>query len=285
MSASDERYEKTEIVRRPTGAIPAHWTVPAEVSASAVERPERPAAPPSKPSRLPLYLAGAAVAGGLALGLATGIIPLPEGLFAADTGVAPVVEVPTVVERGGEAGGPGAPSGAASVAPAPPIAAPGEPSAVANPGAAGPDPGAATAAAVPVGSPASPESPAAPVADPGLPDPPAAAATPPEAPAAAPEPPREDPRMVLDELPMRRKANSLIEKGEKLVRRGRYATAIKTLEQAAALDPRYPRVHRALGIAKARKGDVPGARASYERYLELDPNAPDAADVRRILGQ
>ena len=99
------------------------------------------------------------------------------------------------------------------------------------------------------------------------------------------EPPPPVPTVELDELPVRKKVNDLIAKGERYVRKGRYKSAARVLEKAARLDPNYPRAQRSLGIARARLGDFEGARKAYTRYLELDPGAHDAADVRRILGQ
>ena len=60
--------------------------------------------------------------------------------------------------------------------------------------------------------------------------------------------------------------------------------AIQSFEEAARLMPRNPQVHKQLGRAYMRAGNVDRASASYRRYLELSPNAPDRAIVERMLG-
>ena len=39
-----------------------------------------------------------------------------------------------------------------------------------------------------------------------------------------------------------------------------------------------------MGIAYARAGNGPKAAKYYEKYLKVMPNAPDAAQVRKLLG-
>ncbi len=65
----------------------------------------------------------------------------------------------------------------------------------------------------------------------------------------------------------------------------KYKTAEILLKKGIGLDPTYPALHRNLGVARARRKDIAGARAAYEEYIRLAPTAPDAPDVRRILGQ
>jgi tetratricopeptide (TPR) repeat protein len=230
--------------RRPTGAIPAHWTVPAEVSASAVERPARAQADQSggasKVIALAVVIAGVAIGAAFATGA---LDPAALGLTAETQPVAdrPVVQSVT----------------------APPGTAPSGTDA--QPDTPGPEQALKAEPLVPTAD------------NPSLVD----VQTEPE-PAVEPVP---TPSVELDELPVRKKVNKLIAKGEGYVRKGRYKSAARVLEKAARLDPNYPRAQRSLGIARARLGDFEGARKAYTRYLELDPGAEDAADVRRILGQ
>lgn len=69
------------------------------------------------------------------------------------------------------------------------------------------------------------------------------------------------------------------------LRRRKDRSAHKALEKAVGIDPLYAPAWRDLGVARARLGDETGARAAYETYLRLAPQAPDAPDVRRMLGQ
>jgi Tfp pilus assembly protein PilF len=59
--------------------------------------------------------------------------------------------------------------------------------------------------------------------------------------------------------------------------------AIRELEQATRLAPDWADAHFNLGLVRAKIGDYAGAIASYTRYLELAPEAPDAAKVRDEL--
>lgn len=79
-------------------------------------------------------------------------------------------------------------------------------------------------------------------------------------------------------------AASLTREAEKLYAAGDLDEARDVVERALELSPGYPRAHRALGIICAKQGDTPCARGGYETYLRLAPDAPDAPDVRRILG-
>ncbi len=241
--------------RRPTGAIPAHWTVPAEVSASAVERPTRVQGDRSEGGGGKMIAALVVIAGAaVGAAFATGVLdPAALGLVA---DAKPVTDKP-VVQTGTAPSGTDAPDPVGDPAPA--------------------DPSPSEQLAEPSGEPLA--------AEPIIPQPdnPALVDVAAEPEPVADEPPA--PTVELDELPVRKKVKDLIAKGEGYVRKGRYKAAARVLEKAARLDPNYPRAERSLGIARARLGDFEGARKAYTRYLELDPGADDAADVRRILGQ
>lgn len=56
-----------------------------------------------------------------------------------------------------------------------------------------------------------------------------------------------------------------------------FRLAIDEFRQAAAKAPEWPEAHLHLAKAMAKAGDHAGAIASYRRYLQLAPNAPDAA--------
>ncbi len=62
---------------------------------------------------------------------------------------------------------------------------------------------------------------------------------------------------------------------------GRAAALESRLRQSLARDPRLPMYHNWLGLALKRKGDLDGARAEFERALEL---APDLVGTMANLG-
>lgn len=79
-------------------------------------------------------------------------------------------------------------------------------------------------------------------------------------------------------------AASLTLEAEKLFASGQLAPARALAERAVKVGQAYPRAHRTLAVICAKQGDGGCARKGYERYLLLAPDAPDAPDVRRILG-
>ncbi|HET9796985.1 MAG TPA: DUF4388 domain-containing protein [Gemmatimonadaceae bacterium] len=68
-----------------------------------------------------------------------------------------------------------------------------------------------------------------------------------------------------------------------LNRLARYQDAVDELRRAVQSDPLTPAVHLDLGFASVRVGDFATAHASWEHYLRLAPNAPDAARARSGL--
>ncbi len=75
------------------------------------------------------------------------------------------------------------------------------------------------------------------------------------------------------------------EDGRRRFLEGDVPGAIRSFERARAAMPRSANVHKELGRAYMRSGDVTRARGAYTRYLELAPNAPDRALVEQILGR
>lgn len=62
-----------------------------------------------------------------------------------------------------------------------------------------------------------------------------------------------------------------------------YRTELRMWTQSLAANPRNPRAHVNLGVAQAEAGDLPGARASFEAALDLDPAyAPAAENLARL---
>lgn len=60
--------------------------------------------------------------------------------------------------------------------------------------------------------------------------------------------------------------------------------AVEAFRKAVEIKPDYAEAWRRLAFASLRTGDLSGTRAGLERYLELAPDAPDAAQVKAMLG-
>ena len=56
--------------------------------------------------------------------------------------------------------------------------------------------------------------------------------------------------------------------------------AARAFRKSLQLDPGYAASHRELARALMGLQDFPGALEHFEQYLELNPGAPDAAEIR-----
>jgi tetratricopeptide (TPR) repeat protein len=65
-----------------------------------------------------------------------------------------------------------------------------------------------------------------------------------------------------------------LKRGDTYRRRGEFASAVRDLGEASALDPTSPRPLELLGDARAAMGQHEQAAGDYERFLELDDRAP-----------
>jgi predicted Zn-dependent protease len=63
------------------------------------------------------------------------------------------------------------------------------------------------------------------------------------------------------------------------------ARALERYQRAAVLDPMLPDPHRQLGLLHYQQGDRARARAAFERYLALGPEAPDARRIEEYLAE
>lgn len=66
---------------------------------------------------------------------------------------------------------------------------------------------------------------------------------------------------------------------------GKVELADEFYERSAAADPEFAPAHLQIGMSRARLEDREGAIAAFERFLEIDPNGPQAAMVHEILDQ
>jgi predicted Zn-dependent protease len=61
--------------------------------------------------------------------------------------------------------------------------------------------------------------------------------------------------------------------------------AVRELADAAAMDGAPPQTFRSLGLVRRARADNAGAAASFTRYLELAPDAPDAGLIKSFLSE
>ena len=59
--------------------------------------------------------------------------------------------------------------------------------------------------------------------------------------------------------------------------------AIEAYRKAIDLKPDYAIAHRDLGLALLRTGDMMGARKELAKYVQIEPNAKDAADIKATV--
>ena len=79
------------------------------------------------------------------------------------------------------------------------------------------------------------------------------------------------------------KAMALYATGQEAYNKTQLDEAVKSFEGALGLMPKYAKAHRALAIALAKQNKAADAVEHYKAYLELDPKATDAAQVRKIV--
>ena len=62
-----------------------------------------------------------------------------------------------------------------------------------------------------------------------------------------------------------------------------YDSAISEFQAAARIEPNWPDPYYNLGLAQEKSGKLREAAASYKKYLQLAPNAPDAAKIQEQI--
>jgi predicted Zn-dependent protease len=66
-------------------------------------------------------------------------------------------------------------------------------------------------------------------------------------------------------------------------REGDLAAALEDFQAAVSAGEAPPQIYRSLGFVHRERKDLAQAKASFQRYLELDPQAPDAAMIKTYL--
>ena len=108
------------------------------------------------------------------------------------------------------------------------------------------------------------------------------AAPPAVAPAAPPPPATEGPAEDRSGPPQHG-ARDAVTEGEKLLAQGDAAQACRKGEEAKRAAPRAAPVYKFLGKCYMRAGNVAQAKDNYRRYLEIEPNAPDAVFIESMI--
>jgi Tfp pilus assembly protein PilF len=80
-------------------------------------------------------------------------------------------------------------------------------------------------------------------------------------------------------------ARAKLQLGDESLKQGHFFEAVIAFREALNQDPPLPLAARRLGDAYRTHQDDDLALAAYERYLELDPSAQDADEVRDAVEQ
>ena len=107
----------------------------------------------------------------------------------------------------------------------------------------------------------------------------------PAPPPAGAEPPEEDVTLLPKEdyvfNPLQ--AAKEIKIGQYYLKKGSLKAAIKRFQEAAKWDPGSPDAFLSLGETYERMKDAKSAKAAYAKYLELAPDAKNAALIKKKL--
>ena len=92
------------------------------------------------------------------------------------------------------------------------------------------------------------------------------------------------PGSSADEAPLEGDADQLFKDGMKAYVKGDHLEAVTRFRTAVRVDATYAPAWRALGLAHEKLGEWGQAKTALQRYLQLAPDAPDAAQMRERLG-
>lgn len=74
-----------------------------------------------------------------------------------------------------------------------------------------------------------------------------------------------------------------MKEAERLLAMGEVAAACRKGEEARRMNPKLPATYKFLGKCYMRAGKHEPAKQSYSKYLELAPDAADAAFFKSII--
>ena len=80
--------------------------------------------------------------------------------------------------------------------------------------------------------------------------------------------------------------NVLVDQGTCYRGIGKFDKAVELYQKAIKIDPKFPNAHRNLGVVLSvdLRKNAEGAK-EFQKYLELQPNAPDAESIRQTVRQ
>ncbi len=96
-----------------------------------------------------------------------------------------------------------------------------------------------------------------------------------------PPPPETPPEAVFDPLHAERSFNV----GTFYLKLGHLDAAIDRLQESARYEPSLAKPWKALGEAYEKKEAIASAIEAYKKYLQLQPDAPDAAKLQKHIAQ
>ncbi|MGO4879412.1 MAG: tetratricopeptide repeat protein [Bryobacteraceae bacterium] len=98
------------------------------------------------------------------------------------------------------------------------------------------------------------------------------------------EPPEEDANLKPKDYAFNPlQANKELQVGMEYFKRGSYKAAAGRFREATKWNPNLPEAWLRLGEAEQKRKNRQDAKAAYEKYLELQPGAKDAAEVRKKI--
>lgn len=98
------------------------------------------------------------------------------------------------------------------------------------------------------------------------------------------EPPEEDESLKPKEYSFNPlEAQRDLKTGEYYFKKGNFKAAAKRFEEATLYDPNLADAFLRLGESREKLHDKKGAKAAYEKYLELKPESKTAAAIKRKI--
>jgi Flp pilus assembly protein TadD len=99
-----------------------------------------------------------------------------------------------------------------------------------------------------------------------------------------PEPPEEDQSLIVKEYAFNPlQAQKELQIGNYYFKTGSYRAAVNRFREATKWNENYAEAYRRMGEAYDKLKDPAAARKAYQKYLELEPNGKEAAQVRKRL--
>lgn len=100
------------------------------------------------------------------------------------------------------------------------------------------------------------------------------------------EPPEEDEALTVKEYSFNPlQAEQELKVGNFYFRKGKYKAAAGRFREAAKWNPGYAEAYLRLGETQNKLKDPKAAREAYRKFLELAPDHPRAAEIKRKLAR